>query len=127
MLQEKLAYATKALEHRQYSNSWGVIRRKIEEELALPATSRKNCGTFLQSIRQDINQVSLAGNSLLPVYIKKACFERFNKVPNFEVPEICGELSHTLIYKPLDTATSNVTASMPLLTQSKITVVIPKK
>jgi hypothetical protein len=122
MIQEKMAYSTLAAYFRQYSTTWGIIRRKIEEELALPATSRKNCGTFLQSIRQDINQVSLAGNGILPVYIKKACFERFNKVPNFEVPEICGELSHTLIYKPLDTPI--VSATIPLL-QQKVSITIP--
>jgi hypothetical protein len=122
MIQEKMAYSTMAAYCRQYSTTWGIIRRKIEEELALPSSSRKNCGTFLQSIRQDTNQVSLAGNGLLPVGIKKACFQKFNKVPNFEVPEICGELSHTSIYKATDTA-----SSVPLLgslSNQKINVVV---
>ena len=122
MIQEKMAYATMAAYCRQYSTTWGIIRRKIEEELALPSSSRKNCGTFLQSIRQDTNQVSLAGNGLLPIGIKKACFDKFNKVPNFEVPEICGELSHTSIYKATET---NLTASVPLLTQQKVSITIP--
>lgn len=121
MIQEKMAYTTLAANCRQYSTTWGIIRRKIEEELALPSSSRKNCGTFLQSIRQDTNQVSLAGNGLLPIGIKKACFDKFNKVPNFEVPEICGELSHTSIYKAVD-------STVPLLSSpQKINVVVVPK
>jgi len=124
MIQEKMAYATLAANFLQYSTTWGIIRRKIEEELALPVLSRKNCGTFLQSIRQDTNQVSLAGNCIIPESIKRECFNKFNKIPDFEVPEICGDMSHTAIYKAI--ADSTV---VPLLTTAtspvKNTVVIP--
>ena len=116
MIQEKMAYATLAANFLQYSTTWGIIRRKIEEELALPVLSRKNCGTFLQSIRQDTNQVSLAGNGILPESIKKECFNKFNTIPDFEVPEICGDMSHTSIYK---------TVTEPLLNSPRNTVVVP--
>ena len=116
MIQEKMAYATLAANFLQYSTTWGIIRRKIEEELALPVLSRKNCGTFLQSIRQDTSQVSLAGHSIIPASIKTECFNKFNKIPDFEVPEICGDMSHTSIYK---------TVTEPLLASPRNTVVVP--
>ena len=102
MIQEKMAYASMATSFRQYSISWSVIHRKIEGELALPPASRKDCQTFLQSIRQDINQVSLSGNAQIPQHIRTACYNKFNNTPNFEIPEICGDMEHTVIYKSPD-------------------------
>ena len=104
MIQEKMAYASLASDFRAFSMTWGIIRRKIEEELALPVNSRKSCGTFLQSIRQDINQASLAGNSKLPPDIRDKCYAKFKTVPGFEIPEICGNLYHTTAYALTDTS-----------------------
>ena len=98
MLQDKLAYGARSIEHRQYSVQWGAVRRKIEEELSIPPESRKDCGTFLKYLRQDINQVSIAGNPQLPEEIKLACYEKFSKVPDFDLPDICGQIEHTQIY-----------------------------
>jgi len=101
MLQEKLAYTTKATEHRQYAVQWGTIRRKIDEELSIPPDSRKDCGTFLKYLRQDINQVSMDGNTKVPEFIRNACFEKFSKIPEFDIPDICGQMEHTQGYREL--------------------------
>jgi hypothetical protein len=98
MLQDKLAYSARAIEHRQYSVQWGAVRRKIEEELSIPPDSRKDCSTFLKYLRQDINQVSIAGNTQIPEHIKNTCYEKFSKIPDFDVPDICGQVEHTQIY-----------------------------
>lgn len=98
MLQEKLAYGTSAIEHRQYSNSWGIIRRKIEEELSIPPESRKECGTFLNFLRQDINKVSVDGSAKIPEFIMDQCYEKFSKIKDFDLPDICGHLEHTKVY-----------------------------
>jgi hypothetical protein len=98
MLQEKLAYATSAVEHRQYAISWGIIRRKIEEELVIPQVARKDCKTFLKYLRQDVNQVSMDGSTKIPTSIKEKCYEKFSKIQNFDLPEICGEMEHTKVY-----------------------------
>jgi len=98
MLQEKLAYSVKAFEHMQCANNWGIIRRKIEGELIIPRGSRKDCKTFLKFIRQDINQVSVDGNTKIPKDIREGCFSKFNPIPNFDLPDICGEIEHTKIY-----------------------------
>lgn len=98
MLQEKLAYGSRAIAHRQYSILWGIIRRKIEEEVSIPPESRKDCATFLKCIRQDINQVSMDGNAKIPEHIKTACNDKFSKIPDFDVPDICGDMEHTQIY-----------------------------
>jgi hypothetical protein len=98
MLQEKLAYGAAAIEHRQYSNSWGIIRRKIEEELSIPPESRKECATFLNFLRQDINKVSVDGSAKIPEFIMDQCYEKFSKIKDFDVPDICGHLEHTKVY-----------------------------
>jgi hypothetical protein len=98
MLQEKLSYTTLATEHKNYSMLWGIIRRKIEEELVIPPSSRKQCSAFLKFVREDINKVSLDGNTKIPEPIRKACLEKFGKIGKFEVPDICGRMEHTVVY-----------------------------
>lgn len=98
MLQEKLAYGTSAIEHRQFSSLWGVIRRKIEEEVSIPPESRKECGAFLKFLRQDINKVSMDGSMKIPERIRKECFEKFSKIKDFDLPDICGQMEHTKVY-----------------------------
>jgi hypothetical protein len=98
MLQEKLAYNTSATEHRQYATAWGIIRRKIEEEVSIPPESRKECGTFLKYLRQDINQVSMNGSAKIPEHIRDACYAKFSKITDFDIPDICGQMEHTQVY-----------------------------
>jgi len=102
MIQEKMGYAALATKFEIFSTSWGVIRRKIEEQLALPPSARRDCGTFMKYIRQDINQVSIDGNSKIPSSIRDACSKKFTNIPNFDIPDICGDMEHTRIYVPLE-------------------------
>jgi len=103
MLQEKLAYASRASAHEHYATQWGTIHRKIEEEILIPPSSRKDCRTFLKYLRQDINQVSIDGNAKIPVFIKELCNKKFGNVPDFDIPDICGHVEHTRVYvKPSD-------------------------
>jgi hypothetical protein len=111
MLQEKLAYNTRAAKHEQYSIQWGVIRRKIEEEIMIPPNSRKDCKTFLKYLRQDINLVSMDGNAMIPEFIKERCAEKFKSVPDFDIPDICGHVEHTKVYVRSESAMNR-----PLLT-----------
>jgi hypothetical protein len=98
MLQEKLAYLTKSIQHNHYGTQWGTIRRKIEEQLSIPPEARKECGTFMKYLRADINQVSIDGNSMIPEFIRIACNEKFARIIDFDVPDICGKMEHTKIY-----------------------------
>ena len=98
MLQEKLAYLAKSIQHNLYGTQWGVIRRKIEEQLSIPPESRKECGSFMKYLRADINQVSVDGNSMIPEFIRIACNAKFGPIPDFDVPDICGKMEHTKIY-----------------------------
>jgi hypothetical protein len=101
MLQEKLGYSSKAVSHMHYASMWSLIRRKIEEELSIPPESRKDCGTFLKYLKQDINAVSTDGNTMIPDFIRDACFTKFHSVPDFDIPDICGQVEHTKIYVKL--------------------------
>ena len=101
ILQDKLAYQQLSEAHKQYSATWGTIRRKMESELILPFGSRKDCASFLKLIRGDIDIISTAGNSKIPKIIRELCLEKFKTIPNFDIPDICGQLEHTQIYTPL--------------------------
>jgi len=95
ILQDKLAYQPLAESHKKFASQWSIIISKIEEIVALPPNARRDCKTFMRYIKADINQVTLDGNNLVPKSVRDACYEKFKNVPNFELPEIVGVLSHT--------------------------------
>lgn len=115
MLQEKLAYASLATDFQQYSTRWGSIRRKIEEQLAIPPHVRQNCHTFLKYVRSDINQVSIDGNNKIPESIRNRCYQKFSKIADFDLPDIVGEMEHTQIYVSINDA--------PLMTESTMALI----
>jgi hypothetical protein len=41
------------------------------------------------------------GNTKVPEFIRNACFEKFSKIPDFDIPDICGQMEHTQGYKEL--------------------------
>ena len=98
MLQDKLGYQQATLNHNKFANQWGIIRNKIEEIVSLPISARRDCKTFLRYIKADINQASIEGNSLIPKAIRISCYEKFKNIPNFDIPDICGNMEHTKVY-----------------------------
>jgi len=101
ILQDKLAYQQLSESNRQYCDIWGSLRRKIEAEIILPYNSRKDCSSFLELIRNDIDSVSKAGSSIIPKKIREECLEKFKNISNFNIPDICGIVEHTTIYTRL--------------------------
>lgn len=97
MIQEQFNWPVLATNFKQSADKWGVVTRKIEEQLVIPYGGRKDCGTFLKYIKQDINDVSTT-NSLIPEDIRIKCTEKFKSIPNFDIPDICGQVEHTAIY-----------------------------
>jgi len=98
MLQDKLGYQQATLNHNKFANQWSIIRNKIEEIVSLPVHVRRDCKTFLRYIKSDINQASIEGNTLIPKSIRIACYEKFKNIPNFDIPDICGNMEHTKVY-----------------------------
>jgi len=49
-------------------------------------------------IRGDIDQVSSNGTSKIPSDIRVACYEKFRTIPDFDIPDICGQVEHTQVY-----------------------------
>jgi len=111
ILQDKLAYQPLAESHKKFASQWSIIRSKIEEVVALPPYGRRDCKTFLRYIKADINQVTIDGNNLIPKSIRDLCYEKFKNIPEFELPEIVGAVSHTKIY--IDPKNTNL--ATPLL------------
>jgi hypothetical protein len=113
MLQEKLAYAASAAEHHQHSIQWAAIRRKIEEQVAIPWENRKDCATYLKYLRQDVTAASSGGVAAkIPVIIRDACKAKFGSIPDFDIPDICGTVKHTKTYVPPVALTSDVVVSI---------------
>lgn len=116
MLEDKFDWITMANNFKQASVQWSNISRKLEEQLAVPPAGRKDCSTFLKYIKQDITVVS-STNYMIPKDIRTKCMEKFSKIPGFDVPDICGQVEHTLVYveppPPLQ---------VPLLSSNTITI-----
>ena len=98
VIQDKLGYSQRAPLHNKLASTWAIIRTKIEEIVTVPYSARKDCKTFLKYIKADINAATLEGNSMIPTHIKKACYERFKIIDQFNIPDICGQVEHTKIY-----------------------------
>lgn len=113
MLEDKFDWITMANNFKQASIQWSNVSRKLEEQLAVPPTGRKDCGTFLKYIKQDMTTVS-ATNYMIPKDIRTKCMEKFGKIPNFDIPDICGQVEHTSVYIPEPTSTLQV----PLLSNT---------
>jgi len=95
ILQDKLSYQPLAESHKKFASQWSIIISKIEEVIALPPNARRDCKTFMRYIKVDINQVTIDGNNLIPKHIRNLCYDKFKNIPNFELPEIVGVVSHT--------------------------------
>jgi hypothetical protein len=101
MLQDKLGYQQVADLHKRYASQWALIISRIEEMIILPYNARRDCKTFLKMIKADINQVTSDGNSIINEKIRRACYEKFKRVKNFDIPEICGQMYHTVIFSEI--------------------------
>jgi hypothetical protein len=114
MIQDKFNWTTIATNHKQSAEKWDIITRKIEEQLAIPYSGRKDCGTFLKYIKQDINIVSET-NPTIPKDIRNQCAEKFGKIKDFDIPDICGQVEHTAIYVPEPLSLPLAPLQIPLL------------
>jgi len=97
MVQEQFGWTEMANTFRTCAHQWSNITRKIEEQVAIPPSGRKDCATFLKYLKQDIALVSLYSSSI-PKDIREKCHARFSTIPKFNVPDICGQLEHTAVY-----------------------------
>ena len=110
MIQDKLNWNVLANNFKQSAGRWSVITRKIQEVLAMPRSCRGDCCAFLKYIKQDITDASDT-NSMIPKDIREMCNEKFGRVKDFDIPDICGQVEHTIFY----THISNLDSSIPLL------------
>jgi hypothetical protein len=110
MIQDKLNWNVLANNFKQSAGKWGIITQKIEEILAIPRSHRGDCGAFLKYIKQDINEASDT-NSIIPKDIREMCNEKFGHIKDFDVPDICGQVEHTIFYKNM----FNQDSSTPLI------------
>lgn len=108
VIQDKLAYNLLATEHKQFAVLWSLITMKIQNELSLPRENRKDCHTFLKIISSDINSMAIEANIKIPSYIKEKCYEKFKNIENFDIPDICGQIEHTIIYVNSDISSVEV-------------------
>lgn len=97
MIREQFGWTTLANNYKVSAKQWSEISRKVQEQLVIPPTARKDCATFLKYIKQDMTLAS-EHNSNLPKDIRQKCFEKFKSIPDFNVPDICGQIEHTAVY-----------------------------
>ena len=112
MIQDKLNWNVLANNFKQSAGRWSIITRKIEEILAMPRSCRGDCGAFLKYIKQDISDASDT-NSMIPKDIREMCNEKFRHIKDFDVPDICGQVEHTIFYRHI--SNPNQDSLTPLL------------
>lgn len=113
MLQEKLGYQTAAVLHKRIASQWSSIRTQLEEVITIPYSGRKDCKSFLKFIKGAIN-TSASEGSMIPKSIRDRCYEKFNAIEQFDIPDICGQVEHTRVMITVrQTSSSEVTR--PLL------------
>lgn len=98
VLQDKLGYQHMADTHRKAAGMWFNVQNKIEEIITLPYVSRVDCKTFMKYIKGEINQAMQEKNFMIPKQIRDACYSKFNTIPEFDIPDICGQIEHTKVY-----------------------------
>ena len=101
MLQDKFDWLTMSNNFQNASVKWSNVIRKIEEQLSIPHGARKDCGTFLKYVKQDINDVS-STNYMIPKDIRDKCYQKFSNIEGFDLPDICGQVEHTSYYIELE-------------------------
>ena len=97
MIQEQFNWTTLANDFKRSAEQWDIITRKIQEQLLIPQSCRKDCATFLKYIKQDINNASIT-NTIIPKDIRDKCKELLGQIKDFDIPDICGQIEHTIIY-----------------------------
>jgi hypothetical protein len=118
LLQDKLGYQQSAVIHKKLAQQWASVRLTVEEMISIPYSARKDCKTFLKYVRLDINKATQEGSSIIPKDIRLACFDKFNKIERFDIPDICGKMEHTRIFiNP--TAYASAATVVPLATEQK--------
>lgn len=114
MIHEQFNWTSLAADYRHCATRWDNISRKIQEQVVLPYVGRKDCRTFLKYIKQDMTEAS-DKNPTIPKDIRNKCNNKFGKIPGFDVPDICGQVEHTLVY------VEPVPLQVPLLSSNTIT------
>uniref|UniRef100_A0A6C0L7N8 SMODS and SLOG-associating 2TM effector domain-containing protein n=1 Tax=viral metagenome TaxID=1070528 RepID=A0A6C0L7N8_9ZZZZ len=99
ILQDKLGYSQNAVIHKKLISQWSSIRMRIEEVLSIPYSARKDCKSVLHFLRTDIRDAEREGSGLVTKGVRDACYEHFKDVDGFELPDICGRVEHTQIYR----------------------------
>jgi hypothetical protein len=99
ILQDKLGYQASSQLHRKLASDWATVRNKIEEVITIPYSGRKDCKTFLKYVKADINKATTDGSSLIPKRIREECYEKFRLIPEFDIPDICGQMEHTRTFQ----------------------------
>lgn len=96
MLQDKLAYQTSSVIHKRVAAEWASIRTQLEEIITIPYSGRKDCKSFLKFVKTGINTAASEG-SMIPKHIRDACYQKFNNIDQFDIPDICGQMEHTRV------------------------------
>jgi hypothetical protein len=98
LLQEKLGLTERAINHRKLALQALVIKMKLEEILSMPRDARGDCKTFMKYIKSDINHSMVEKNAAIPHHIRAACLAEFSKKTDFDIPDVCGQVEHTVVY-----------------------------
>ena len=107
-LQNYFRYAENSESHRNSSIGWSKLQRNISVELTFDRNSRKEADSFMKVCRMEYDRL-LEHSPVIPAralvqfknHMKKSKNERIiQDEGDIILPDVCGNLRHTIIYKP---------------------------
>jgi len=91
-------YAQSSESHFNASIGWSKLHRNISNELSLEREHRKDANTFIKMCRNDYDRL-IEQSPIIPMGIINSFRNKFNTIKDIYLPDTCGTLSHTTVYR----------------------------
>ena len=91
-------YAQSSESHFNASIGWSKLHRNISNELSLERENRKDANTFIKMCRGDYDRL-IEQSPIIPLSIIDSFRNKFKTVQDLYLPDTCGTLSHTTVYR----------------------------
>jgi len=91
-------YAQSSESHLNASIGWSKLHRNISNELSLERDNRKDANTFIKICRNDY-YILIEQSPIIPMCIIDSFRKKINNINDIYLPDTCGTLSHTTVYR----------------------------
>jgi hypothetical protein len=104
--------------HRVASIAWGKFQRQISVELRIHPNERIDSMDFLKICRTEIDRL-IEQSPPIPEIALKEFEAKFGHINDIKKPEICNQLTHTIIFEDTESRLKKVAAEAALMLRHK--------